>query len=98
MSQTTQTVCAWCGEASSRPTGIGSFCNSACRKQHQRHPGHTKDSWIAARRAERQHADAVFKARNRDRSFSFDDRYAGPESTAGVDVLPGVGPYDSLGS
>ena len=90
MSQTPHSVCSWCDKPLiCGRTGIGTFCNSACRKQFQRHPGHTKNSWAVARRDERQRrANAVFKARNRDKSFALDNRYEGPESDAGIDIAP----------
>jgi hypothetical protein len=107
MSQPTQPVCKWCAEplVFGPQTGIGLFCNAACRKQHQRRPGHTKASWAVSLREQRQQrstvlhekrqqrANAVFLARNRDRSFVLDARYEGPVSGAGIDVVPGVGPY-----
>jgi len=68
MSQTTQQpVCSWCDESLVfAPTGIGPFCNHACRKQHQRHPGFTKTSWAAARRGARQQREtARLEARKR---------------------------------
>jgi hypothetical protein len=107
MSQPIQPGCKWCAEPLifGPQTGIGQFCNAACRKQHQRRPGHTKTSWavtlrehrqqrsIALREQRQQRANAVFKARNRDRSFVLDARYEGPVSGAGIDVARGVGPY-----
>jgi hypothetical protein len=107
MSQSSQPVCKWCAEPLifGPQTGIGHFCNAACRKQHQRRPGHTKSSWvvtlrehrqqrsIALREQRQQRANAVFKARNRDRSFVLDARYEGPVSGAGIDVVSGEGPY-----
>jgi hypothetical protein len=107
MSQPIQPVCKWCAEPLifGPQTGIGLFCNAACRKQHQRRPGHTKASWTVSLREQRQQrsivlrekrqqrANDIFRARNRDRSLAFDGRYEGPESSAGIDTIPGAGPY-----
>ncbi len=32
------------------PTGIGDFCNAACRQQFYRRPGFTKTTWEATLR------------------------------------------------
>jgi hypothetical protein len=60
MSQNTQRVCRWCGETLVFvPTGIGLFCNAACRQQFYRRPGFTKRTWEAILRERQRWIQAV---------------------------------------